>query len=77
MQTIKLICNDLITPKTYKEDTKELTVKVYKEYGLSLSRVNGTNLLFGSSKIPKLMSVIRRIQLTKKAVEYKVKLASA
>jgi len=73
MQTIKEICKSRIGLMNYKQDTKTLTEMVYKEFGLELIRVNGLDLLNGSSKVPKLMSVIRRIQITKKGIASKVK----
>ena len=72
MNTIKNICKNIIGPMNYKEDTKVLVERVYKEYGLDLVRLNGIDLLHGSSKVPKLMSVIRRIQLAKKDIARRV-----
>jgi hypothetical protein len=68
MLTIKEICRDLIGPMNYKEDTKRFVEKVYKRYGLDLERINGLDLLHGTPEIPKLMSVLRRVQLTKKDI---------
>ena len=68
MLAIKDICNNLITPMNYTKDTKSLTEQVYKEFGLDLKRINGVDLLYGDVKVPKILSVIRRVQLTKKAV---------
>jgi len=73
MANIKDICKSRIGLMNYKQDTKTLTEMVYKEFGLELIRVNGLDLLNGSSKVPKLMSVIRRIQITKKGIASKVK----
>ena len=73
MTTIKDICRSLIGPMNYGADTKELTELVYKEFGLDLVRISGYDLLYGSQAVPKLMSVIRRIQLAKKDVARRVK----
>ena len=75
MTTIKDISNALIGPMNYKQDTKSLTEEVYKKFGVDLERTNGIDLLHGTSKVPKLMSVIRRIQLSKKAVARRVRKA--
>jgi len=77
MTTIKQITKDLIGPMNYKADTKVLTEQVYKQFGLELTRINGIDLLYGSQATPKLMSVIRRIQMQKKAVEASIKRAEA
>jgi len=77
MKTIKLICANMISPMNYRQDTKEFTIAVYKEYGLELRRVDGESLLFGTATTPKLMSVIRRIQMQKKHIEAGVKRAEA
>ena len=76
MVTIKDICKSLITPRNYKSDTKELTVEVYQQYGIVLGRTSGTDLLFGTPKVPKLMSVIRRIQMAKKAMKKQIQIAA-
>jgi predicted aconitase len=73
MTTIKNICISLIGPMNYKQDTKSLTEEVYKEFGVDLARTSGTALLHGTAKTPKLMSVIRRIQIVKKSVAKKMK----
>ena len=77
MTTIKQITKDLIGPMNYKTDTKVLTEQVYKKFGLELTRINGVDLLYGSQATPKLMSVIRRIQMQKKHIEAGVKRAEA
>ena len=73
MKTIKDICRNIIGPMNYKEDTKEFVEKVYKEFGVDLERANGMYLLHGSATVPKLMSVIRRIQIVKKDIARRVK----
>jgi hypothetical protein len=75
MKTIKSICRGLIGPKNYKDDTKLLAEAVYSAYGVKLEKVNGIDLLHGSPTVPKLMSVLRRIQSTKKEVARRVKKA--
>jgi len=74
MTTIKAITRDLIGPMNYKTDTKVLTEQVYKKFGLELTRINGVDLLYGSQATPKLMSVIRRIQMRKKQITLQVSL---
>ena len=72
MITIKDAARELIGPMNYKEDTKVLTEKVYKRFGLDIARVSGNDLLYGSAKTPTLMSVIRRVQIVKKSIARKV-----
>ena len=75
--TIKDICMNLITPMNYTKDTKELTVEVYKQYGVVLERTSGKDLLYGAPKVPRLLSVIRSVQLAKKAISKQVRAARA
>jgi len=77
MKTIKGICRDLIGPMNYKEDTKMFVEKVYTAFGVVLERTSGMDLLHGSAKVPKLMSVIRRVQLAKKDIARRVKAVEA
>jgi len=69
VKTIKDICDEIITVKNYDEiSTKEFVEKAYKKLGWHLSAINGQELLYGTRETPKLMSVIRRVQLKKKAI---------
>ena len=68
-KSVKVICDELITVKNFElVSTKEFVEKVYGMLGWPLIKVDGEDLIHGTREIPKLMSVIRRVQLRKKAI---------
>jgi hypothetical protein len=77
MLIIKDICRNIIGPMNYKEDTKSLVEKAYSDFGVVLERTSGKDLLYGSAKVPKLTSVIRRVQLVKKDIARRVRAVEA
>ncbi len=68
MKTIHKICGEVVTPRKCTTNTPVLVELVYAEYGKPLKELNGEDLLYGTEKIPKLLSVIRAVQKKKKEV---------